>query len=207
MKKLLITTALVGSLISAPAFSKNVRSISIEASNIDVEQSFNNVEYLGSENKTRPTVRYSYKGQGEHIFFRPSISYTFGEIALRDTNSTSNKSTLSKIATIEADIGFNITKKTSVFATVGAISATFERDENGINHDKNSNAILAGVGLEYDICKKYSVNAKYQRSDMAFNVSDHDADHKVSTDIFKVGIYFKLYLKTEGKLREGLGKI
>lgn len=191
MKKLLMTTALVGSLVSAPAFSKNIRSISIEASNIDVEQSFDNVDYLGSKNKTRPTLRYAYKAQGEKVFFRPSISYTFGELALRDTNSTSNKSTLSKIATIEADIGFNITKKTSIFATVGAISATFERDENGINHDKNANAILAGVGLEYDICKKYSVSAKYQRSDMAFNVSDHDADYKVSADIFKAGISYK----------------
>lgn len=192
MKKLLIATTLIGSLLSSAAIADNRHSLSIEASKIDVEQSFGSADYLGSDDSILPTLRYGYKFQLNDFYLRPSVSYTFGDIEMKDTDRPNDSSTLSQILTLEGDAGYNITEKLGVFVTLGLMKANFERDVPSGNYkdDANGNGALVGVGVEYDIMDSLSVGVKYQHAQIDYGVQNNSNDFEVEVDTIKVGLSY-----------------
>ncbi len=74
MKKLLITTTIIGSLLSSISLAENKHSLGLEFSEISVKQEYGNTTYLGSDEKIMPTIRYGYKFQFDKLFIKPSAS-------------------------------------------------------------------------------------------------------------------------------------
>jgi opacity protein-like surface antigen len=190
MKKLLIATTVIGSLLSSMAFAENRHSLSLEASKIDVDQKLGVQTYLGSDDKILPTVRYGYKFQLGQFFIKPSASYTAGDIKIQDTDGTADSTTISQLFTVEGDLGYNVTNKLSLFGTLGLAGANLERDVSGDKKDASSTGILFGFGAEYDVLESLSISAKYQN--VAIDYSDIYSNSDVETDmnIIKVGVSY-----------------
>lgn len=186
MKKLLVAFIILASLTSSLAVAKSGPSLSIETSKIDVDQELGNVTYLDSGDEILPTVRYGYKFQLDKAFIRPSASYTFGDLEIQDTDGTSDTTTISKLFTAEADLGYNITNEFSIFGTLGFARANLERDVSNVKRDANGSGALFGFGLEYDISDSMSISARYQISDIDYS-DIYTVDFETDMEIIKIG--------------------
>lgn len=189
MKKFLIATTLVTSLLSTTAIADSRHTLTIEASKVDVEQEFGNATYLGTEDQVLPTLRYGYKFQLKDFYLRPSTSYTFGDVEIKDTRGN-GKSTLSSIITLEGDAGYNITKELGVFVTAGIVGANYEREVGTTKSDANESGILFGLGIEYDIIDSLSLSAKYQRTSLDYAVENISTEYEVDVDMIKIGLSY-----------------
>jgi opacity protein-like surface antigen len=189
MKKLFITTTIIGSLLSSIALAENKHSLGLEFSEISVEQEYGDATYLGSDKKILPTIRYGYKFQFDKFFVKPSASYAIGSIEIKDTddNNTNDKSTISQLITIEGDLGYDINNKLSVFGTLGLASSKYERDQSGNTDSATNTGVLFGFGVEYDISDSFSINTKYQNTTIVTPVTNSSDDYKNDIDMIKVG--------------------
>ena len=172
------------------AFGNHPHSVSIEVSNIDVDQSFADKTYLGSDKKNLLTLGYGYKFQFNQAFIKPSIFYNIGDITINDTDGTNDKSTFNPSFSIEGDFGYDITNKFGVFGTVGFMQTTMEREVSGYKTDASYTGIITGAGVKYDIAKQLSIITKYQIAKFDYGIQGSSEKFNVETKAIRVGIAY-----------------
>lgn len=194
MRRLLIVTTTIVSLISCVAFAEDQHSLGLEASQIDLDQDLANTAYLGSDDEILPTVRYGYELQLSEFFIRPSASYTIGDLEVKNVDGSNDKTTVSQLFTIEGDLGYDVTKKLSVFGTCGLAKANLERNTSGTQDDSSETGLLFGFGAQYDISSSLSVNARYQNIAIDYPSANTSYELEAEMNIVKVGISYNFQI-------------
>lgn len=197
VKKTLVYSSIISSLICSGALAKEGHSVSIEASRIDFDQSYGNANYLGSNDKVLPTIGYGYNFEFDKFFIKPALYYNIGSIEAQDTDNNQfiqGKSTFTPTFSIEGDFGYNVTNKFGIFGTVGLMHANLERELNilGVSDKEDANSIgyLFGVGLKYDIIDQLSLTAKYQFSQLSYGVKNSSQDYEIDVNNIRIGLAY-----------------
>ena len=190
MKKILFLSALYCSIMSASAFAKEGPSISIESSKMNIDQSFANVTYLGSNDKTLPTLGYGYQFEFGKFFIKPSFYYTFGDVEIKDTDGTNDKSTFKPVFSFEGDFGYEITDHLGLFTTLGIMGSKLEREVSNLKDTASTIGIIFGAGVKYDIIEELSLTAKYQAGKFNYGVNGSSEDFEVDANLIRVGLSY-----------------
>lgn len=195
--KTLACTAVVFSAICSSAMAENNHSVSIEASFMNFDQSYSDTNLLKSGNSVLPTIGYGYNFEFDKLFVKPSIYLSIGSFEAKDEvvdQNVSAKSTFTPNFSFETDIGYNINSKFGIFGTLGLVSANLERDYQdqivSQKSDADSIGYLVGVGLKYNIMDQLSLTAKYQISQLAYDVADSSEDLEVDLTNLRVGLSY-----------------
>jgi opacity protein-like surface antigen len=193
MKKLLILSTLLSAILTQQAFAKSQHQISVEASRFDVDQTFGDATYLGSDDAILATIGYGYKFQFKNnLFVRPSIFYTIGDVEMKDTDGLNGKSTFNPEFSLEADFGYNITDKFALFGTAGLMTASMERQDPILAYRDEAKDVgfIVGAGAEYQVIDNLSVSLKYQFSKVDFGVENANEDWEVESNTIRLGLSY-----------------
>ncbi|MDA9230941.1 porin family protein [Rickettsiales bacterium] len=190
IKKILVLSAAISSIACSSAFAKNGHSLSLEASRINVDQEFANVTYLGSDDAMLPTLGYGYKFEFNKFFIKPSVFYTFGDVEIKDTDGTNDKTTFTPSFSVEGDFGYDVTSKFGIFGTLGLMQTNYEREVFGIKDDASYMGFIFGAGVRYDIIDQLSLTAKYQVGQFDYGIQGSSEEYKVDTDTIRVGLSY-----------------
>ncbi|MFZ8865068.1 MAG: outer membrane protein [Rickettsiales bacterium] len=192
LKSAALISLLAGTINTAMAEEKK-HALTIEASMFDVEQTWGDADWFGSDDKILPGLGYAYKFTlDNNIFIRPGLVANFSDIEVKDKSYDDYDGSLkvSSIHSYYVDAGSKINDKMSAYATIGITSATIDR--TGLPAGKETGrGVTLGLGVAYNVAENIDIDFKYQTTDLEFDVAGFTENYEVSLDAFKLGASFK----------------
>lgn len=202
MKKLLITTTLIGSLISSIAAAQNENQFSISAINSKVENTYHHattdrdLTYDNEGSAISFAVNYGYK-----IKLPSNLSLTPG-IFYDNINNLGKESLVLDKEKIKyrygakVDLGYEIFDNLSLFTSLGVANVKYS-----VSWDTNTRfyksdddiSLVYGVGATYDVNDDIFISTEYNmqsieiNANAANNIQHYDSDIRV----FKLGVGYK----------------
>lgn len=190
LKSAALISLLAGTINTAMAEEKK-HALTIEASMFDVEQTWGDAYWFGSDDKILPGLGYAYKFTlGNNIFIRPGLVANFSDIEVKDTDGSGDFLKVSSIHSYYVDAGSKINDKMSAYATIGITSATIDRTGYPAGKETGRGVTL-GLGVAYNVAENIDIDFKYQTTDLEFDVAGFTENYEVSLDAFKLGASFK----------------
>ena len=190
--KQLVSATVAAFLLATPsAFAENNKNnFILDIANIDVDQEFGNVTYLGNDSSIFVGLGYAYQiDMSDSLFVKPKVIFYLSDMDINDTDGTSDKSNLSSMSSYLVDVGYN-QNKFSYYGTVGVTSATYERTVSNSVSSASDAALTYGFGIGYNINDKTAIDLGYQATDLEYN-SISGAMYDISLSNVKLGFAYK----------------
>jgi opacity protein-like surface antigen len=190
--KQLVSATVAAFLLATPsAFAENNKhNFILDIANIDVDQEFGNVTYLGNDSSIFVGLGYAYQIDiSDSLFVKPKVIFYLSDMDINDTDGTSDKSNLSSMSSYLVDVGYN-QNKFSYYGTVGVTSATYERTVSNSVSSASDAALTYGFGIGYNINDKTAIDLGYQATDLEYN-SISGAMYDISLSNVKLGFAYK----------------
>lgn len=179
MKKIILTTAIIGAISSSSSFAKtegNYAGVNlINTSSTIKEDIFTNEKHRNDNYSFGVDYKYAFNFGG--FFVAPGVFYDHNaqnsdySIADGDRASFNIKSSYG----VKANFGYDVTDKLSPFVTLGYSVTRVDGSVYGSNFSKvlkesfNEEGLVYGLGLKYDLTKEFSVNASYEITQFGLN--------------------------------------
>jgi opacity protein-like surface antigen len=194
--KLTFAAIVAASLISTSGFAKEEISkhhrFGLNIANIDVDQTYGSVDYLGSDRANFVGLSYAYNIKiAQDFFVEPNVTFYLSDMDIKDTDGTDDKSTLSNISSYLIDFGYS-QNKLSYYGTLGLTAANYKRTVSGLSSSKASDSALTyGLGIAYDITDSVVLDLEYQTTDLSYEVVNSNSNFEIGLDVIKLGIAYK----------------
>lgn len=189
MKKLLIVTTIIGSLMSSMAFAKtegNYVGLDILNTNFESYDSYNE-KHDGRDFGLG--LNYKHAINFDSFFIAPGVFYNFNnvEISYKDKDGDSYNDKLRYSYGINLDLGYDINDKFATFASVGYVESRINHNAiwSNTQSDLTEESILYGFGVKYSATDLIDVNLSYEY------FSYDSADNNLDVDVLKIGASYK----------------
>lgn len=204
MKKLLITSTLVGSLISSVAMAKTEGLyLGIDALATRYEANVGDGTIITENNQDDVSagvggnIKFAINMGG--FFIAPGAFFNYNNASVSETYVSDNVKIREELEYSyggKADIGFDITDKFAVFGTIGYQKNEHEREVTILGDKDRSNfesdALIYGGGLKVSVSDHVDLSVAYEYVDYNGDEDDNDvgADSN-NPQVAKVGVAFK----------------
>lgn len=193
MKKLLITTVILGSLFSSLAMAKtegNYVGVDILSTNFE---SFDANFEKHDESSFGFGVNYKYAINFNNFFIAPGIflnhnnaSSSFADLG----NGSYDIDTLKYSYGAKVDLGYDINDKIAAFVTGGYLESRIELTEDfQTTRNITEESFLYGGGVKYSVTNDVDVNIAYEHAEYDIGALSHINDFDIDT--IKVGASYK----------------
>lgn len=193
MKKLLITTTIIGSLISSIAFAKTEGNyIGIDVLATQVKDTFSN------EKETNIDVglglNYKYAINFNHFFVAPGAYFNYNNASVHEDGQFTYdfESKLKYSYGLKVDLGYDITDKFAAFTSIAYQENRIEYDDSdptaGVTFDRDFRveSFVYGIGTKYSINTRVDVNLAYEYVDYK-----NQSNSSINPDVIKIGLSYK----------------
>jgi len=202
MKKLLITTTLIGSLISSIASAENKNQFSISIINSKIENDYKSTTlnqptaYDSDGSSISFALNYGYKIElPNNLFVTPGVFYD-NINNLAKESSPADKEKINYRYGLKADLGYNVLDNLAVFGSLGLATVKYDIDwqsNNPFSKSGDDTSLVYGAGLSYDVTKDIFVTAEYnfQSVELEANTSTNNQHYDSDIEVFKLGIGYQ----------------
>lgn len=190
MKKILVTTAVLGSLASTPAFAKT------EGHYVGADFLITNFEAVDAFDEKHD--EYSFSGVGlnykyalnfNNMFIAPVIfaSYNNATSKFNDSMADLYEAKLRYSYGAKVEVGYDVTNELAIFATGGFAQNRIREDWSwaGTKEDITAESWIYGGGIKYSVNDQIDVGVAYEKSDY-----DVRTAHNIDIETIRVGFAF-----------------
>ena len=210
MKKLLITSSIIGSLASSVANAKtegNYVGLSIIKSDIEAKGNtisgvnFGNNPFLAQdESQVSVGVNYKYAYNFDGIYIAPGAFFDYTNVSTNGqvTNGATTTFDVDYRYGLRVDLGYDVTNELATYVHLGAANNsygnTWSFNGNSSSTSDSETATTYGVGAKYSLTSNLDVNLEYEVSefDMDMNfVSGIEGKQEFEIKVLRAGVAFK----------------
>lgn len=194
MKKLFLVTAVITSITSS-AFAKTAgNQLGVDILYASAKHKYNPSGGYGKFDDSNVGFGANYKyaiSLGDNIFIAPGV---FAEkLGTEAKDDDRDPTTLNYRYGAKLDVGYDITDKFAVYATVGAASINYKVDWKSIGRKTTGNEFSPtyGLGFSYNIQKNLALNFEYNYQQADLKTPGNLAKNKTELSVAKIGVAYR----------------
>ncbi len=202
MKKLLITTSILATLVTSSAFAKTEGNIvGVNLLRASATNEYQKTEATASnyasfkDSSTGAGVSYKYAFNFDQIFVAPGVF--FDQLSLKAKDQDDDTVSASHRYGAKVDVGYDITDNFSAYVTGGLANMSYKVDWKSIDMKKSIEEVasskinisgsktsaLVGIGLSYKVSKDITLGFEYNSQTPTFKTPDNGGINEVKSKI------------------------
>lgn len=193
MKKLLIATTVIGSLISSMAFAKTEGNyVGVYVLATKFKDTFNNKREDSID--AGLGINYKHAINFDGLFVAPGVYFNYNNASVDDGGAFTYEleSKLKYSYGVKLDLGYDITDKFAAFTSIAYQENRIEYDDadpspaSSLDRDYRVESFVYGVGAKYSVNDNVDVNLAYEYVEYK-----NHPERSINPDIVKIGASYK----------------
>ncbi len=190
MKKLLVTTSLLATLVTSSALAKtegNLVGINLLRSSATNQYQRTNVASSNYSDFKDSAIgvgaSYKYAVNFGQVFVAPGVF--FDKLSLKAKDQDDDTVSSSYRYGAKVDVGYDITDNISAYVTGGLANVSYKVDWKSLDQKKSGSktSFIGGIGVAYKLSKELTVGFEYNAQTPTFKTPDAGGINEVKSKI------------------------
>ncbi|MBP7710550.1 MAG: porin family protein [Rickettsiales bacterium] len=190
MKKLLITTSILATLVTSSGFAKtegNIVGVNLLRASATNEYQVTDATASNyapfKDSSVGFGASYKYAINFDKIFVAPGVF--FDQLSLKAKDQDDDTVSASHRYGAKVDVGYDITDNFSAYVTGGLANVSYKVDWKSANQKKSGSqaSLIAGLGVAYKVTENVTLGFEYNTQSPTFKTPDNGGINEVKSKI------------------------